>query len=57
MLMDPHPSQQHGGAQHAVLRPRWEVTSGQSYKISTIKNYDSRVVSDLKIPHITTLES
>ena len=29
---------------------------GQSYKGSTIVNYDSRVVSDLKIPHITTLE-
>ena len=32
-------------------------TSGQSYKGSTIVNYDSRVVADLKIPHITTLES
>ena len=30
--------------------------SGQSYKASTIIIYDSRVVPDLKIPHITTLE-
>ena len=29
---------------------------GQSYKGSTIVNYDSRVVPDLKIPQITTLE-
>ena len=33
------------------------VTSGQSYKASTIVIHDSRVVPDLKIPHITTLES
>ena len=32
-------------------------TSGQSYKASTIVIYDSRVIPDLKIPHITTLES
>ena len=32
-------------------------TFGQSYKAPTIINYDSRVVPDLKIPHITTLES
>ena len=31
--------------------------SGQSYKASTIVIYDSRVVPDLKIPHITTPES
>ena len=31
-------------------------TSGQSFKASTIVIYDSRVVPDLKIPHITTLE-
>ena len=31
--------------------------SGQSYKASTIVIYDSRVVRDWKIPHITTLES
>ena len=30
---------------------------GQSYKAPTIVNYDSRVVPDWKIPHITTLES
>ena len=30
---------------------------GQSYKASTIVNYDSRVVPDLKLPHITTLDS
>ena len=33
------------------------VISGQSYKASMIVIYDSRVVPDLKIPHITTLES
>ena len=32
-------------------------TSGQSYKGSTIVNYDSGVVPDLKIPHITILDS
>ena len=32
-------------------------TSGQSYKGSEIVNYDSRVVPDLKIPHIMILES
>ena len=32
------------------------MSSGQSYKDSTIVNYDSRVVPYLKIPHITTLE-
>ena len=32
-------------------------TRGQSYKASTIVIYDSRVIPDLKIPHITTLES
>ena len=31
--------------------------SGQYYKTSTIVIYDSRVVPDLKLPHITTLES
>ena len=30
---------------------------GQYYKASTIVIYDSRVVPDLKIPPITTLES
>ena len=57
MLMNPHPSQQHAGPQHAVLRLQQEVTSGQSYKASTIVIYNSRVVPDLKIPHITILES
>ena len=33
------------------------MNSGQSYKASTIVIYDSRVVPDLKIPHITTLDS
>ena len=32
-------------------------TSGQSYKASMIVIYDSSVIPDLKIPHITTLES
>ena len=31
-------------------------TYGQSYKHFTIVNYDCRVVPDLKIPHIMTLE-
>ena len=39
-----------------VIRLR-NVTSGQSYKTSTIVIYDSRVVPDLKIPHITTVGS
>ena len=30
---------------------------GQSYKQFTLINYDSRVVPDLKTPHITTLGS
>ena len=38
----------------AILH-RW--TSGQSYKHFMLINYDSRVVPDWKIPHITTLES
>ena len=33
------------------------ASCGQSYKASTIINCDSRVVPDLKISHITTLES
>ena len=36
---------------------REKICSGQSYKASTIVIYDSRVIPDLKIPHITTLES
>ena len=32
-------------------------TCGQSYKQFTLVNYNSRVVPDLKTPHITTLES
>ena len=41
------------------LRPRQAkgLFSGQSYKAPTIVIYDSRVVPDLKLPHITTLES
>ena len=31
-------------------------TSGQSYKHFMLVNYDSRVVPDWKIPHISTLE-
>ena len=30
MLMDPHPSQQHAGLQHAVLQPQQEVTRRQA---------------------------
>ena len=33
------------------------LTCGQSYKAPTIVIYDSRGVPDLKLPHITTLES
>ena len=33
------------------------LSSGQSYKHFTLVNYDSRVIPDWKIPHITTLES
>ena len=33
------------------------MTCGQSYKASMIVDYNSRVVPDWKIPHITTLES
>ena len=32
-------------------------TCGQYYKASMIVIYDTRVVPDLKIPHITTLKS
>ena len=35
----------------------WILISGKSYKASTIVIYDSRVVPDLKIPHIMTLDS
>ena len=34
----------------------FKQSSGQSYKGSTIINYDSRVVPDLKIPQFSTLE-
>ena len=40
-----------------LSRKRDPRSSGQSYKASTIVIYDSRVVPDLKIPHITTLDS
>ena len=40
-----------------TLKGKHNLISGQSYKASTIVIYDSRVVPDLKIPHITTLES
>ena len=33
------------------------LTSDQSYKHFMLVNYDSRVVPDMKIPHIMTLES
>ena len=39
------------------LAPGTYKSSGQSYKHFTHINYDSRVVPDLKIPHISTLES
>ena len=34
---------------------RWSIAL-LSYKHSTIVNYDSRVIPDQKLPHITTLE-
>ena len=40
-----------------AVRSMLEQISGQSYKGSTIVNYDSRVVPDWKTLHITTLES
>ena len=33
-----------------------DCTCGQSYNASTILIYNSRVIPDLKIPHITTLD-
>ena len=42
---------------HAAFWISNPVNSGQSYKASTIVMYDSRVIPDLKIPHVTTLES
>ena len=47
--------------QEYILEAHVSVTSntssGQSYKQFTIVNYDSRVIPDLKTPHITTLWS
>ena len=40
-----------------TLPEKSELTSGLSYKHFTMVNYDSRVVPDWRIPHITTLES
>ena len=34
---------------------KFSVTCGQSYKQFTLVNYNSRVVPDLKKPHITNL--
>ena len=39
------------------IKLRLQDFSGQSYKAYMIVNYDFRVEPDLKIPHITTLES
>ena len=33
------------------------VTCDQSYKQFTLVIYDSRVIPDLKVPHITTLDT
>ena len=57
LLMDLHRSQKQAYLQLAILQLQPEVTSGQSYKASTIVIYDSLVVHDLKIPHIMTLDS
>ena len=40
---------------HGLNEPSDE-TSGQFYKGFTMLNYDTRVISDFKIPHITNLE-
>ena len=40
-----------------VSPSKFDSYSGQSYKQFTIVIYDSRVVPDLKIPLITTLDS
>ena len=40
-----------------LLLLKSSMVCGQSYKHFTLVNYDSRVVPDKKIPHITTLES
>ena len=40
-----------------LLKKSGSQISGQSYKQFTLVNYDSRVVPDLKTPHITTLGS
>ena len=45
---------------HLLLLPKeldGQPISGQSYKHFTLVNYESRVVPDWNIPHITTLES
>ena len=42
---------------YLLERQRYFLISGHSYKHLKLVNYDSRVVPDLKIPHITTLES
>ena len=39
-----------------ITKGQWEPC-GQSYKHFTLVNYDSRVVHDFKMLHITTLES
>ena len=57
VVMDFHLNQQHTGIHPTFLQPLQEVTSGQSYKASTIVIYNSRVVPDWKIPPIMTLES
>ena len=43
------------GRRRLILWAMTAPTSGQSYKHFTLVNYDSRVVPDLKLPHITTL--
>ena len=41
---------------HNAVNGKTIGSCGQSYKHFVIINYDSRVVPDLKLPHITTLE-
>ena len=44
------------GIEYISLKCIDSKTCGQSYKAPTIVIYDSRVIPDLKLPHITTLE-
>ena len=60
ILLNPLPSKWHPmGSLDSVHGSSLKQTAscGQSHKASMIVIYDSRVVPDLKIPHITTLDA